>query len=104
MGSYHEYESLNNKKQFRCKNTEIIRFRMYQTDMKKNQMEVLDMKNIIIKIENSEDGLNKLDKTDGTIRKVLIRYEELTQNVAERDKERKHEKIVRDKEDKTNTS
>lgn len=87
MGSYHEYESLNNKKQFRCKNTEIIRFRTYQTDMKKNQMEVLDMKNIIIKIENSEDGLNKLDKTDGTIRKVLIRYEELTQNVAERDKE-----------------
>lgn len=59
------------------------------------------MKNIITKIKNSEDGLNRLDTTEKRIRKVLreldmnqipnqrIRYEALTQNAAQRDKETK---------------
>lgn len=54
---------------------------------------------MITKIKNSEDRLNRLDTAKKRIRNVLIRCEELTQNVPqERQGDRKYKKILTDKE------
>lgn len=66
--------------------------------MKNNKIKLIQIKNTDSKIKNSEDGLNGLDTTKKRIRNVLIRCEELTQNVPqERQGDRKYKKILRDR-------